>query len=76
MAEISIAYTVPIQVLVDTTARRVTRVIVIDEEITPDATAFNQDFSDRVNLAEDDPRVRSAYAIAEETEWPAWDHGW
>ncbi|MCW2632976.1 MAG: hypothetical protein JWR88_1938, partial [Pseudonocardia sp.] len=34
MPEISIAYTVPVQVLVDTDTGEVTRVVVLDEQVT------------------------------------------
>jgi hypothetical protein len=71
---ISIAYTAPVQVIVDLDTRRVTRVVVIDEDVTPDRNGYrdNHDTLERCTLEQ----AAAAYAVAETSPWPGWDVGW
>ena len=76
MALISISYTVPVQVIVDTTTTTVHRVVVIDEAISQDRNGHHADHDANTSLAAVAPQVTAAYAIAEAEEWPSWDIGW
>jgi hypothetical protein len=74
VACISIAYTAPIQVIVDLDSGRVTRVVVIDEDVTPDRNGYreNHDTGEHCTLEQ----AAAAYALAETSPWPGWDIGW
>jgi hypothetical protein len=76
MPEISIAYTVPVQVIVDTETGEVTRVVVIDEHARPDRDGYCE-VRDTYGTA-DPGDVDRAYCIAEApaVEWPRWQMGW
>jgi hypothetical protein len=74
MPEISIAYTVPVQVLVDTDTGDVTRVVVLDEQVTYNPAGHHEDRDSAVPPNQDD--IDGAYEIAQgAAEWPAWDFG-
>jgi hypothetical protein len=68
VACISIAYTAPVQVIVDLDSGRVTRVIVIDEDVTPDRNGYreNHDTGEHCTLQ----YAAAAYALAETSPWP------
>jgi hypothetical protein len=68
---ISIAYTVPVQVVVDLDTTRVTRVVVIDEDVTSDRNGYH-DTGAHCTLEQ----AAAAYAVAETSPWPGWDVGW
>jgi hypothetical protein len=71
---ISIAYTVPVLVIVDVDTKRVTRVVVIYEGVTPDRNGYrdNHDTGEHCNLQQ----AAVAYAIAETSPWSSRDIGW
>jgi hypothetical protein len=70
---ISIAYTAPVQVIVDLDTKRVTRVVVIDEDVTPDRNGYrdNHDTGRHRTLQQ-----AASCAIAETSPSPSWDIGW
>jgi hypothetical protein len=72
---VSIAYSVPVQVIVDLDSGEVDRVVVIDEGIEADKDGFSEDADEyRPITAEQKAR---AYEIADGgAEWPSWDFGW
>jgi hypothetical protein len=74
MPRISIAYTAPVQVIVDLDSKRVTRVVVIDEDVTPDRNGYreNHDTGEHCTLQQ----AAEAYALAETSPWPGWQFGW
>jgi len=76
MARISIAYTVPVQVLVDLDTGRVARVVVIDEDVQPDRGGYRED--EATGRPCTDEQANAAYDVAEDgdNEWPSWDLGW
>jgi hypothetical protein len=76
VALISISYTVPVQVIVDTTTSTVRRVVVIDEAISQYRSGHHADHDANTSLAADAAQVTGAYVIAEAEEWPSWDIGW
>ena len=72
--EVQVAYSVPVEVVVDLDTGEVRRVVVIDEEIALDRQIG-------VNTREympvkDKKVVAQAIGIAENSEWPAWENGW
>jgi hypothetical protein len=71
---ISIAYTAPVQVIVDLDSKRVTRVVVIDEDVTPDRNGYreNHDTGEHCTLEQ----AAAAYALAETSPRPGWQFGW
>jgi hypothetical protein len=71
---ISIAYTAPVQVIVDVDTTRVTRVVVIDEDVTLDRNGYwdNHDTVECCTLQ----RAAAGYAVAETSPWPGWDVRW
>jgi hypothetical protein len=71
---ISIAYTVPVQVIVDLDRGRVTRVVVIDEDVTADRNGYRENRATGEHCTLE--QVAAAYAIAETSQWPSWDIGW
>jgi uncharacterized protein YukJ len=73
---ISISYKVPVQVIVDPDSRQVHRVVVIDEEVSQERgeSAFYEDF-DTSKPITDLALIDTAYQVAEEAEWPGWEHG-
>jgi hypothetical protein len=71
---ISIAYTVSVQVLVDLDRQRVTRVVVIDEDVTPDRNGYRENHDTGAHCTLE--QAAAAYAIAETSPWPSWDIGW
>lgn len=77
MTEISIGYTVPVQVIVDVDAKTVTRVVVIDEGTAPDPFGYTEVHGDVTRLPTP-TEIRAAQEIAAdpEVEWPVWDMGW
>jgi hypothetical protein len=75
MSSISIGYTVPVQVVVDTDTGKVHRVVVIDEEIAFDPNGFTEDRDIYLKPVPQE-LIDKAHEIAEQNEWPAWDVGW
>jgi hypothetical protein len=71
---ISIAYTAPVQVIVDLDTKQVTRVVVIDEDVTPDRNGYrdNHHTGEHCTLRQ----AAAAYAVAETSPSPSWDIGW
>jgi hypothetical protein len=74
VSQISIAYTVPVQVVVDLDTRQVTRVVVIDEEVAAQPDGYREQYG--TGRACSDEQARQGYAIAEQDTWPSWDFGW
>lgn len=72
MAVVSVAYTAPVQVWVDTTEKKVVKVVVIDEDIDQNREGFFE-----VVQAEEGETTSWAegYEIAEAEDWPVWEHG-
>ena len=62
LAEVMLAYTVPVVAMVGVETGELTRVIGVDEEIRPGS-----------DLA--DPATAEASRIAEEVDWPPWEFG-
>jgi hypothetical protein len=71
---ISIAYTAPVQVVVDLDTRRVTRVVVIDEDVAPDRNGYRENHDTGEHCALE--QAAAVYAVAETSPWPGWDVGW
>lgn len=74
MGVVSVPYTVPVQVLVDTESREVVRVVVIDENVKHDPEGYWEDGEDYSSIT-DQGLKDSAAEIAEEADWPTWEHG-
>ncbi len=75
MSSISIGYTVPVQVVVDTDTGKVHRVVVIPEDMTFDEAGFTEDRDNHLNPVPQQ-LIDKAHEIAEENEWPGWEFGW
>lgn len=75
MTIVQVSYTVPVEVVVDTDTGEVKSVVVIEESIEidhRDGTVHTDGYAELT-----DPLVRArAVEIAENSEWPAWEHGW
>lgn len=75
VAQISLAYTVPVDVLIDTETREVQKVIVVVEALRQDRASNAVDIDDDTTPTA--VQTDAAYAIAEaDTEWPSWKLGW
>jgi hypothetical protein len=76
MPQISVAYTVPVQVVVDTDTGEVIRVVVIDEYAHPDRDGYCEDRDTYATPIAAD--IELAYRITEapDIDWPRWQMGW
>lgn len=74
MPTISVAYRVPVQVVVDLDTGEVTRVVVIDESVEADRDGYTEDADTYHPAAPAD--VDRAYALAADAMWPGWEFGW
>lgn len=70
---VQVAYTVPVEVIVDLREERVDRVVVIDEEISLDY----QEGARQESILQPIPSAvaKQATEIAEADDWPVWEHG-
>lgn len=78
MPELQVAYTAPVEVVVDTDTGTVTRVVIVDEQVTPALErGMFADVHDRDDYAvvEDEALADRAREIAANADWPAWEHG-
>lgn len=69
-----VAYTVPVEVVVDFESGTVERVVVIDEAIALDWETGVRTLTWLEGVGP--RRAQRARRIAERAEWPAWEHGW
>jgi hypothetical protein len=76
MPQISIAYTVAVQVVVDPDEPGVYRIVVIDEAIQQDRDGYHEYIEAGREKKPSEEEVAAAYHIAENSEWPSWDFGW
>lgn len=77
MSVFHLPYKVTVDVEVDTDAGRVTRVRIIDESVQWDdeGEILTADWLPiKVAATSENIILEKAQRIAEETEWPAWDH--
>jgi hypothetical protein len=77
MPELQVAYSVPVEVIVDTDTGKVSRVVTVDEQVDIDLDAADQPLvHDRdYNVITDADLIDKAVEIAKSEDWPAWDHG-
>lgn len=70
---VQVAYTVPVEAIVDLRVGRVDRVVVVDEEIEldPEEGARQETILHPVPSAV----AKRATEIAEAENWPVWEHG-
>jgi hypothetical protein len=75
---VQVPHLAPVEVVVDTHAGTVDRVVLIDESVLADPRTGYRCNDCSTMLAADSPAVRAAQAIAaaDQVEWPTWDHGW
>ena len=74
MALVDVPYTVTVIARVDTENKTIARVT-IEEDVTldvPDNVSLRDSAGYEVGEAEQDLAIQ----IAEDTDWPVWDHGW
>lgn len=74
--EVQVAYTVPVEVVVDLDTGEVSRVVVIDEEVALDSSPRGGVNTREYLPVEDKKIVAQAIGIAENAMWPAWENGW
>lgn len=79
--EVQVAFTVPVEVVVNLSNGKVTRVVTIDEGISLDMRADDlPDVNTRPNYqqvtADDIRTLAGEIADGPDVEWPAWEAGW
>lgn len=72
---VTIEYLAPVAVTVDLDRGRVTRVVVVDEEVEPTVKVGERVIGAGIGTGATEEESDLAYTIASEADWPAWQVG-